>query len=270
MKARPSRPTPDQGPEDALEVIFGMTVALSRAQSSKEIYDLALDGVRRVLRADRAAILLYDASDVMRFRASIGLSTDYQAAVEGHCPWTRQATDPRPIFIEDVTVDPHVPLHLAQKGDLILSPSINLLHPPLPNPSPPSPTPIPTAQAPKAAPHPSRRASTRRLSHFPYPARLSPHRTPPQIPLTSRRHAEGGSFEGVSRNRVSRADPSGVLVLPDITTNDQPSSTIPPNPPPFPSSTPTSSSSYSIQIPPPSPLRSPAEGVERAHPRRRS
>ena len=109
----------DRGPEDALEVIFGMTVALSRAQSPKEIYDLALGGVLRVLRADRAAILLFDAADVMRFRASIGLSPEYQAAVEGHSPWTPQSSDPRPIVLEDVTLAPCVAVYreaLAREG----------------------------------------------------------------------------------------------------------------------------------------------------------
>ena len=56
-------------------------------------------------RADRAAILLYDAGGIMRFVASSGLSENYRKAVEGHSPWQRDDPDPKPVCIDDVESD---------------------------------------------------------------------------------------------------------------------------------------------------------------------
>jgi PAS domain S-box-containing protein len=50
----------------------------------------------------RAAILLFDGSDVMRFVAWRGLSFEYRQAVEGHSPWTRDEKNPRPLYFEDI------------------------------------------------------------------------------------------------------------------------------------------------------------------------
>ena len=42
----------------------------------------------------------------MRFRAWRGLSEHYRAAVDGHSPWTRDATAPQPVLVDDVETDP--------------------------------------------------------------------------------------------------------------------------------------------------------------------
>lgn len=80
--------------------------AVSRASSLAEIYDAALDCLTDALSIDRAAILLFDAADVMRFEASRGLSAEYRSAVEGHSPWQRDTRDAEPLLIEDVTTAP--------------------------------------------------------------------------------------------------------------------------------------------------------------------
>jgi len=41
----------------------------------------------------------------MRFRASRGLSEEYRRAVEGHSPWTSDATAPQPVLVPDVQND---------------------------------------------------------------------------------------------------------------------------------------------------------------------
>jgi GAF domain-containing protein len=59
-----------------------------------------------VLEADRASLLLFDADDVMRFKAWRSLSPDFRAAVEGFCPWAPADTNVRPWLVPDVEADP--------------------------------------------------------------------------------------------------------------------------------------------------------------------
>jgi PAS domain S-box-containing protein len=91
---------------EALQAIFNMTVALSRASSLEEVYEQGIDGVQRALKVDRASILLFDDDGVMRFKASRGLSNGYTQAVEGHSPWSREAVNPAPICVADIEEDP--------------------------------------------------------------------------------------------------------------------------------------------------------------------
>ncbi|MEK7336188.1 MAG: PAS domain S-box protein, partial [Nitrospirota bacterium] len=93
---------------EALQAIFRMTVALSRASSLEELYEQGIDGVQRALKVDRASILLFDEDGVMRFKASRGLSEEYKMAVEGHSPWSRETVNPQPMLVEDVVADPSV------------------------------------------------------------------------------------------------------------------------------------------------------------------
>lgn len=78
------------------------TDRLYRAESGADVYNAALDAIREVLACDRASILLFDTSGIMKFVAWRGLSDGYRQAVEGHSPWTREATDPQPIYIPDI------------------------------------------------------------------------------------------------------------------------------------------------------------------------
>jgi PAS domain S-box-containing protein len=89
-----------------LESIYQISTAAARAMDLGEIYERALDGLQRTLRADKTAILLYDADEVMRFKAWRGLSDDYRKLAEGHSPWPRDAKDPQPLFVPDVLDEP--------------------------------------------------------------------------------------------------------------------------------------------------------------------
>ncbi len=88
-----------------LQSIYTLSTVLSRARTDDEIYTDALAAIANTLKADRAAILLFDADDILRFKASQGLSEEYRLAVEGHSPWPRDAQDPQPILVEDVFTD---------------------------------------------------------------------------------------------------------------------------------------------------------------------
>jgi PAS domain S-box-containing protein len=83
-------------------VQYRFTARLQRAGSLTDLYEAALDAILQVLGCERAAILLMDGSDVMRFVAWRGLSDRYRGAVEGHSPWPADARDPQPICLGDV------------------------------------------------------------------------------------------------------------------------------------------------------------------------
>ena len=98
----------------AHEPLFRFTDRLFRARSLSDVYDAALDAIREVLSCERAAVLIFDDANVMRFVAWRDLSDQYRWSVEGHSPWTRDAKDPQPICIEDIdTADLPEPLKVT-------------------------------------------------------------------------------------------------------------------------------------------------------------
>jgi PAS domain S-box-containing protein len=82
--------------------LYELTERLQHAGSLTEVYEPAVDAIIRALNCQRASILLFDNSDMMRFVSWRGLSNGYRRAVDGHSPWTRDARDPVPISIGDI------------------------------------------------------------------------------------------------------------------------------------------------------------------------
>src|SRR3954452_23580331 len=91
--------------DSPIAVCARLTTAISRSRTVEEIYAAALDALHAGLGVERAAILLFDADGVMRFKAHRGLSDAYRRAVEGHTPWQRDSPDPQPIAVCDVKAD---------------------------------------------------------------------------------------------------------------------------------------------------------------------
>ncbi len=89
-----------------LQMIVQLTASLSETNDLEQIYHRALDAIEVAIGADRAAVLTFDAAQVMRFRASRGLSERYIAAAEGHSPWSADAANPLPVTVRDVLEDP--------------------------------------------------------------------------------------------------------------------------------------------------------------------
>ena len=87
---------------DEQSALYEFTDRLYRSVSSQEIYDAALQAICSALKCERASILLFDQSGVMRFVGWRGLSETYRAAVDGHSPWMVGQRNPEPIFVEDV------------------------------------------------------------------------------------------------------------------------------------------------------------------------
>jgi PAS domain S-box-containing protein len=101
------------------QVLYRFVDRLHRAESDTMVYEAALDSILNGLRCNRASILLFDETAVMRFVASRGLSDEYISAVEGHTPWQPNDFDAQPISISDVAtanLDDHLRTVIQQEG----------------------------------------------------------------------------------------------------------------------------------------------------------
>jgi len=99
--------------------LYQFTDRLFRAATAQDIHEAALDAIIRALGCERASILLFDTSGVMKFVAWRGLSDGYRAAVEGHSPWTRDTTNPQAICMDDVgaaELEPNLKAIIAAEG----------------------------------------------------------------------------------------------------------------------------------------------------------
>ena len=90
---------------DQLEAVAAMSDAVGSAADVEDIYRAGLDALLQALPIDRAAILVFDDDDVMRFKAWSSLSADYRRSVEGHTPWTRGQRGAQPVLVADVLDD---------------------------------------------------------------------------------------------------------------------------------------------------------------------
>jgi PAS domain S-box-containing protein len=88
--------------EKVQAALYQFTDRLFRAASVADVYEAALDAIVRALGCERASILMFDHTRVMKFVVWRGLSDGYRQAVEGHSPWTRETNDPQPITIDDI------------------------------------------------------------------------------------------------------------------------------------------------------------------------
>jgi PAS domain S-box-containing protein len=82
--------------------LYELADRLHRATSLGEILEAALDALQRALSCNRAAIVLCDEAEVMRFVAWRGLSEAYRQATQGHSPWEAGDKYPQPICVSDV------------------------------------------------------------------------------------------------------------------------------------------------------------------------
>ena len=81
---------------------YTFTDRLFHAQSRNEIYEAGLEAILRILRCNRASILLFDEANVMRFVAWRALSDEYRRAVDGDSPWKPDEKAAAPICIDDI------------------------------------------------------------------------------------------------------------------------------------------------------------------------
>src|SRR5688572_22671394 len=83
-------------------VLYTLADQLHRTNSLEDVFNAALDAILSALQCDRASILLFDNTNVMRFVAWRGLSDEYRKATEGHSPWKPDEKNAEPIGINDI------------------------------------------------------------------------------------------------------------------------------------------------------------------------
>jgi len=99
------------GEAERFRTLYQLLAALSRASTLQDVYTVTLTSLLDATGVDRAAILLFDDDGVIRFKASQGLSAEYQAAVTGHSPWPRGTRDAQSLVVPDVLVDESLALY---------------------------------------------------------------------------------------------------------------------------------------------------------------
>jgi signal transduction histidine kinase len=91
-----------------LRVLHALAEVINRSTSLDTIFSETLQTLRWTTQADRAAVLLFDEANVMRFAASDGLSERYRAGVEGHSPWAANEENAQPILVAEPEREPSI------------------------------------------------------------------------------------------------------------------------------------------------------------------
>jgi PAS domain S-box-containing protein len=102
-----------------VDALYRVADAIARATTLEELLEEAIDTLLETTGADRAAVLLHDADNVMRFRASRGLSDEYRARTEGHTPWRSDDPDPQSVLLGDIAtagLDAEIEQAVRQEG----------------------------------------------------------------------------------------------------------------------------------------------------------
>ncbi|RMF07709.1 MAG: PAS domain S-box protein, partial [Candidatus Neomarinimicrobiota bacterium] len=87
----------------ALEKLAEVVMDLNDCKSSETLFQMTVEGLVEVTKADRAALLTPDENHEVQFRAWKGLSEAYRKKVRGHFPWKWSNVQAQPIFIDDVS-----------------------------------------------------------------------------------------------------------------------------------------------------------------------
>ncbi len=116
-RAHAATETPQDRTLAELRALHALAEAINRSNSPEAVYPETLQTLCGITQADRAAILLFDSSGVMRFVAWDGLSDRYRAAAEGHNPWAANETNPLPIMVADPSSEPTLAPLLPQLGE---------------------------------------------------------------------------------------------------------------------------------------------------------
>ena len=91
---------------EQLEQLYKFSEVINRSSALDDVYEQALVAIKKLLKVDKAAILLFDSDGVMRFKDYLGLSKKYRKAVEGHSPWKKDTKNPAPVLVSDIKREP--------------------------------------------------------------------------------------------------------------------------------------------------------------------
>src|SRR4051812_6582974 len=92
-----SPPTPSSS--DRLLALSRLAETSILSVSISDVFRQALDCLAQVIPHDRAAVLMFDADGVMRFKAWRNLSPEFRHAMQLMSPWAREAWSSDPVVI---------------------------------------------------------------------------------------------------------------------------------------------------------------------------
>jgi signal transduction histidine kinase len=90
---------------ERLNCLYHLVLDLNNAQSIEEIYQIAIRGIRQTLNTDYAAVIALDREGALRYQAALGISEQYQKAIEKYLEHSRQN------FTEETVIIPNVQQH---------------------------------------------------------------------------------------------------------------------------------------------------------------
>jgi PAS domain S-box-containing protein len=96
--------------EERLQWMYDLASHLNEANTLDEIYHVTLQGIRQILKTERAAILMFDDRSVLRYQASMGISETYKQAVENYCASLDEIPQAKLGIFSDTGLQPGVEL----------------------------------------------------------------------------------------------------------------------------------------------------------------
>ncbi|MGI0490788.1 ATP-binding protein [Alkalinema pantanalense CENA528] len=86
---------------ERLNWLYHLVLDLNQAETLEEIYTIALNGICQTLQVFSAAILIPDDRGIPRYQASVGLSQNYQTAVENHFESSQTGLNDQVVILSD-------------------------------------------------------------------------------------------------------------------------------------------------------------------------
>ncbi|MGG6268971.1 response regulator [Leptolyngbya sp. AN10] len=86
---------------ERLNKLYSLVIALNKATTIDEIYTIALNGMRQVLKTNRIAVLVPDEHGIPRYQSSIGISDAYRSVVENYLTASQQPINAKTVIISD-------------------------------------------------------------------------------------------------------------------------------------------------------------------------
>ncbi|MBD2326388.1 PAS domain S-box protein [Alkalinema sp. FACHB-956] len=94
---------------ERLNWLYHLVLDLNQAETLEEIYTIGLNGICQTLQVFSAAILIPDDRGIPRYQASVGLSQNYQTAVESHFETSQTGLNDQVVILSDFSDTAGIP-----------------------------------------------------------------------------------------------------------------------------------------------------------------
>ncbi len=94
---------------EQLQKIYSLASTINHTSDINEVYAEAINSIKGIFNADKAAILIYNENGALELKAQIGLSEHCQKIAPQFIMWKINDPDPQIIDISDVATEPTIP-----------------------------------------------------------------------------------------------------------------------------------------------------------------